>query len=172
MKKISISILVLMFFSIQAFADVYEHPVYLKNPSSTQIPKMGSIKCKFRQEKYIKNIDKLLISSGDFEFIENKGVYFYTQHPIKSITDYTNKNYNQINEIVNAISTKRYSKLEKEFEFFYKKDNSSWNLGMKPRKNSDAYNFISSITVTGTDYIRKISIQQKNGNKTILWFTK
>ena len=169
--KISISILMTILFSIQTFADVYEHPISLKTLSA-EIPKMGSIKCKFRQEKHLQNIAKPLISNGDFEFIEDQGVYFYTKYPIKSTVDYTNKNYKQINEVVNAISTKKYSRLEKEFEFFYEKEGSSWNLCMKPKKNSDAYNFILSITINGTDYINKISIQQTNGNKTILWFTK
>lgn len=170
-KKISLSILISIFISIQVIADVYDHPISLKT-LSTEIPNMGSIKCKFRQEKHLQNIDKPLVSSGDFEFIENRGVYFYTQYPIKSTVDYTNKNYKQINEVVKAISTKKYSRLDKDFEFFYEKKNASWNLGMKPRRNSEAYNFISSITINGTDYINKISILQTNGNKTILWFTK
>ena len=72
MKKISLSILISIFISIQAIADVYEHPISLKT-LSTEIPKMGGIKCKFRQEKHIQNIDKPLVSSGDFEFIENRG---------------------------------------------------------------------------------------------------
>ena len=133
---------------------------------------MGSIKCKFRQEKHLQNIAKPLISSGNFEFVENKGVYFYTLHPIQSTASYTNKNYKQINDIVNAISAKKYSRLEKEFNFYYEESSDEWTLGLKPKKNSNAYNYISSITIEGSDYISKIDIRQTNGNKTVLWFTK
>lgn len=170
MKKLSL-IIVLLFLICPVLAAGYDFSSNL-NDISKQIPKMGSIKCKFRQEKYMQNISKPLISSGNFEFIENKGVYFHTLYPIQSTVDYTNKNYKQINDVVNAISTNKYSKLEKEFDFYYEKTSDKWSLGMKPKKNSNAYNYISSITIDGTDYINKISVEQKNGNKTILWFIK
>ncbi len=171
MKKYSIIIFLLLILSCPVLADVYNSPSNLEIISK-QIPKIGSIKCKFRQEKFLQNISKPLISSGDFEFIENKGVYFHTLYPIESTVDYTNKNYKQINDIVNAIPAKKYSRLEKEFDFFYEENGNKWTLGMKPKKNSNAYNYISSITLDGSDYINKIRIQQTNGNKTILWFTK
>jgi len=169
MKKI-ILILVLFLFST-ALADVFDHPVTLDNISS-QMPKMGSIKCKFRQEKTMQNVKKPLISGGDFEFIEGKGVYFYTKYPIQSTSDYTSEKYKQINGVVKAISAKKYSKIEKEFSFYFEKNSNNWALGMKPKSNSDAYNYISSITLEGADFIRKMTINQPNGSKTTLWFTK
>lgn len=171
MKRISIIIFSLLFFSQSVLADVYNSPSGLENISK-HIPKMGSIKCKFRQEKYLKNIEKPLVSTGDFEFAENKGVYFYTKYPVQSTVDYTNKSYKQINDVVNAVSTKKYSRLEKEFDFFFEGNSDKWSLGMKPKKSSNAYNYISSIKIDGTNYINKISIVQTNGNKTVLWFTK
>lgn len=170
MKKI-ISVIFLLFLTGPVFADVYDSPANLESISK-YIPKMGSIKCKFKQEKYLKNIEKPLVSSGDFEFAEKNGVYFYTKYPVQSTVDYTNKNYKQINDIVNAVSTKKYSKLEKEFSFYYEGNSKKWSLGMKPKKDSNAYNYLSAITIEGSDYINKISIQQTNGNKTVLWFTK
>jgi len=169
-KYISVIILLLSF-ACSAFADVYNSPTNLEN-ISRYIPKMGSIKCKFKQEKYLKNIEKPLVSSGDFEFAEKNGVYFYTKYPVQSTVDYTNKNYKQINDVVNAVSTKKYSRLEKEFNFYYEGNSDKWTLGMKPKKTSNAYNYVSSITIDGTDYINKINIIQTNGNKTVLWFTK
>ena len=171
MKKFSLIVYIFLLLSAPAFADVFSSPADLSDISK-QIPKMGSVKCKFRQEKYMQNISKPLISTGDFEFAENKGVYFYTKYPVQSTTDYTNKNYKQINDIVKAISAKKYSKLEKEFNFYFVGNTNNWSLGMKPKKSSNAYNYITSITIDGSDYIHKINIQQKNGNKTILWFTK
>lgn len=170
MNKI-ISVIFLLFVISPVFADVYDFPTNLESISKN-VPKMGSIKCKFKQEKYLRNIEKPLVSSGDFEFAEKNGVYFYTKYPVQSTVDYTNKNYKQINDIVNAVSTKKYSKLEKEFNFYYQGNSEKWALGMKPKKNSNAYNYVSAITIDGSDYIHKISIQQINGNMTVLWFTK
>ena len=153
------------------FADLYTAPVALKDILKN-MPELNSIECKFRQEKIFNNISKPIVSSGDFKFIKNSGVYFYTKYPIKSTADYTNKSYKQINDVIKAISTKKYSKLENEFNFYYEGNISKWILGLKPKKNSSSYNILSSITVYGSDYIEKISIIQVNGNKTIIWFIK
>ena len=163
--------IIFLLFCNPTFADVFEHPATLNNISN-QIPKMGSIQCKYKQEKYLQNISKPIVSAGDFKFVENEGVYFYATYPIKSTVDYTNKNYKEINDIVRAISTKKFSRLEKEFDFFYTNKSNQWTLGMKPKKSSAAANYISSITISGEDYIRQINIKQTNGNKTAIWFTK
>lgn len=154
------------------FANVYEYPVSLES-ISRQTPEFESIRCKFKQEKTMPNIENPLISSGDFEFIAGEGIHFYTTNPIKTSTDYTNKNYRQINDVINAISTKKYSSLEKEFDFFYKNQIDDWHLGLKPKAGTNAKDFISSITITGSNnFIKYIEILQTNGNKTALWFYK
>ena len=171
MKKFSLIIAIFFIFCNPVFSNVYDNPTDLENISE-YLPKMKSIRCKFKQEKYFKNIQKPIVSNGDFEFIENKGVYFHTTYPVETYVDYTNKNYKQINDIIKAISAKKYSRLEKEFNFYYLQKNDNWILGMKPKKESSASNYILNITVSGIDYISKIEISQTNGNKTLLWFTK
>ena len=170
MRKVLLIVLFL-FISKIAFADVYDFQANLKDVSK-KMPEMHSIKCKFKQEKHIKNISKPLVSSGDFEYRENKGVYFHTKYPIESKTDYTSEGYKRINDIVKAISNKKYSKLENEFNFYHTGNADNWVLGMKPKKTSDSNNYISSITIQGSSYIQKININQANGNETIIWFTK
>ena len=171
MREFLLMILIIFSVICPVKADVYDHGQSLEIISK-QIPKPENIKCKFKQEKYIKNIQKPVVSGGDFEFVKGEGVYFTTTYPIYSKTDYTNKNYRQINDIISAISSKKYSKIEKEFNFYYEEKKSGWILGMKPKRNSKTAEFISSITVSGKDYIQKIETAQTNGNKTILWFTK
>lgn len=168
MKKILCLILLLSGF---AAANVYEYPANL-NDIFTKMPKIESIKCKFKQEKHMQNIQKPLVSSGDFEFVENKGVYFHTKYPIQTENNYTNEKYKQINDIICAISKKKYSGLEKEFDFYFQGNSNNWSLGLKPKKATQAFNYIKSITLQGDDYIHQITIEQTNGNKTLLWFTK
>lgn len=171
MKRISILFFAIFLFSNFCLADVFDNKKDLSYITK-QIPEMDSIKCKFKQEKRLKNIQKPIISGGDFEFKKNEGVYFYTTYPIQSTQNYTNKNYKQINDIINGISSKRYSKLEKEFEFYFDKNDENWTLGMKPQKESSVYNYIASIRIDGSNYIKKIVISQINGNETLLWFIK
>ena len=175
MKKIRLLFLIIFsvfFWSFSSvLAGVYDNPAPLSEISA-QIPELNDIKCKFKQEKTVQNISKPLVSSGDFEFVKNKGVYFYTTYPIKSTVDYTNKNYKQINDIVRAISTKKYSGLEKEFNFFFSKTGNLWTLGLKPKPTSNLTNYIKTISIDGSSYINKIEISQTNGNKTVIWFIK
>lgn len=171
MKKIISSFFIFLAIQCFAFSNVYDSPQNL-DIILVKLPELKSIKCKFKQEKYLKNISKPIISSGDFEFVKNKGVYFTTTYPIQAQTNYTNKNYKQINEIINAISSKKYSKIEKEFDFYYEDKKSDWILGICPKSKSQSAEFISYITLSGQDYINKIEIKQTNGNKIILWLTK
>ena len=163
-------ILLLALFVFPINAEVYEHKTTLKNVL-LKIPELESIKCKFRQEKTLKNIQKPLISNGNFEFKKGEGVFFETVYPVKSNINYTNQNYKQINDIIGAISEKKYSKLEKEFDFYFEENNSDWILGLKP-KDKNISEFLSEITIEGQDYIKKIEINQTNGNETKLWFIK
>lgn len=169
-RTVFLCLCIICFYNV-AYADVFSQPASL-GTIVQQIPKPQNIKCKFKQEKHLQNISKPIVSGGDFEFVENKGVYFHTRYPVQTEIDYTNKNYKQINDVITAISNKKYSRLEKEFNFFYSKDGLKWILGMKPKTKSAASGYISAITISGKDYITQISITQTNGNKTVIWFTK
>ena len=171
MKKFSLLLLSFVLFTNLVYADLFSSQHSLESISK-KIPEIHSIKCNFKQEKHLNNISKTLVSSGDFEFIENKGVIFYTKFPFESVTDYTDKGYKQVNDIIKAISSKRFNRIEKEFDFYYETNGTNWSLGMKPKSSSSAANYISSIIIEGTDYINKITINQMNGNKTFIWFTK
>ena len=167
MKKI---ILLLFSFCIisSAQANVFEHPQSLKNIT---MPSLNDINCKFRQEKVIKSSNIILKSSGDFSFEKNKGVIFYTTYPVKSISSYTSKEYKQINSIISAISNKSYSKLEREFKFFYEKNGANWTLGLIPKENTQVYNYLKSIEIVGNQkMITKMIILPVDLTKTTIWF--
>ena len=171
MREVTCIIFMLFMIPCSVFADINAHKQSLENISK-QLPKLESIKCNFKQEKYFKNVQNPVVSVGQFEFIKGYGVSFTTIYPIKSKTDYTNKNYKQINDVINAITSKKYSKIEKEFDFYFEKNSQNIELVIRPKTNSQSADFISSITLFIKDYIQKIEIKQTNGNKTVLWFTK
>lgn len=167
MKKI---ILLLFSFCIisSAYANVFEHPQSLKNIT---MPSLNDINCKFKQEKVIKSSNIILKSSGDFSFEKNKGVVFYTTYPVKSVSSYTSKEYKQINSIISAISNKSYSRLERDFKFFYEKNDANWTLGLIPKENTQVYNYLKSIEIVGNQkMITKMIILPVDLNKTTIWF--
>lgn len=167
MKKIFILIL-LLFLTSPVFAGLYDKEGSLNNISKN-IPALNNISCKFRQEKQTSNI--VLKSSGDFVFDKAKGVTFYTTYPIKSTTSYSTREYRQINSVITAISNNSYSRLEKDFKFYFQKENDIWTLALMPKQTSQAYNYLKTIEITGgTEKINKIMILTCDKTRTTIWF--
>lgn len=151
-------------------AAVYDCKIEAKSLAD-KLPELNNIECKFKQERILKNIDKPLISGGSFKFDKKTGIFFETTYPIKSSTSYTTKDYEQINEIILAISNKKYSKLDSTFDFYYQENSSIWTLGLKPKPKTGIDKYIDSITIEGQNYINKIVILMKDGSKTTQWFS-
>ena len=151
-------------------ASVFEHPQNLATIAKL-LPELSSINCKFRQEKTISSSHLILKSSGDFKFEKNKGVIFYTTYPIKSTSSYTSREYKQINSIISAITNKSYSRLERDFDFYYEGNSQNWTIGLLPKKNSQVYDYLKSIELAGNSkIITKIIILPVDLNKTTIWF--
>lgn len=137
-----------------------------------KLPKIENRECKFRQEKVLKNIQKPLVSNGNFKLLKGEGVYFETLEPFKSAVSYTSRDYKQINDILLAVSNKKYSKLDREFDLFYFGNKNLWTLKLEPKEVSKAYKYLDFIELKGSDKIDKIVIVTKDGNKTTQWFSE
>ncbi len=169
MNKIFCLLLIFLLF-ISSSVSANQNEIVKIDSLVKELPEFNDISCKFKQEKQLQNISKPIISKGNFKFTKNEGIVFETTYPIKSEVSYTNKNYKQINEIIKAISSKNYSKIEKEFIFYFEKKDSNWKLTLKPEQNSKPQEVLNSITIEGSEIINKIIIDLKNGNKTTIWF--
>lgn len=154
-----------------ASANVFEHPQKL-SVITTKLPELNNINCKFKQEKTFPNSGVKINSSGNFKFNKNKGIVFHTTYPTDFVTTYNSSEYRQINDIINAISTKSYSKIEKIFQFYFETTNNIWHLGLVPKKNHQCSKYLNSIEIQGTNYITKIIISTKTSGKTTIWFNK
>ena len=161
---------ILLFFSLTARADVFDYPSKISS-FINEIPEITNITCDFKQQKDIKNVKKPVISGGKFTFDREKGVLFETLYPVKSTVSYNNRDYKQINVVIKAISDKKYSTIESEFDFYFQNGKDKWELGLKPKKSSKSKELLSSIEIYGSAQIDKIIIRTQNGNKTTIWFT-
>ena len=169
-SKLNCLIIYFLFFTLSCIASVYDHKSDAKMLMK-ELPVLNNIECTFKQEKIIKNLQKPLISGGNFRFDKSQGVYFETTYPIKSTTSYTNKDYEQINDIILAISNKQYSKLDNAFDLYYQKSPKYWTLGLVPKTTTILDKYVTSITIDGSDYINKIVIDFKDGSRTTQWFS-
>lgn len=171
MKNKLIYLFICLFMTILTCrASLYENKTTAKDLTGV-LPEFNNIECKFKQEKILKNIDKPLVSGGNFRFDKKQGIFFETTYPVRITTSYTNKDCEQINDIILAISNKKYAKLDNTFDFYYKKTGNTWVLGLKPKVKSGLDKYIDSITIEGIDYINKIVISLKDGSKTTQWFS-
>jgi hypothetical protein len=61
-------------FILTCNAAVYDHKISAKELNKI-LPNLDDIDCKFKQEKVLKNINKPLISGGNFSFKKNEGIF-------------------------------------------------------------------------------------------------
>ncbi len=139
---------------------------------SDRIPVFENASCKFSQEKLMKTSNSSLKSNGNFTFLKNKGVIFETTYPIHSTSSYTSGQNRIVNSIVNSISNKNYSYIEKNFDIFYVQNNNSWIMGLKPKKEKQTAGEMNYIQIFGrTDnkngIINKLIIDTKSIRTTI-----
>lgn len=163
-------IICFLFFALSCNASVYDYKTTSKQLMK-ELPVLDNIECNFKQEKVLKNIKNPLISGGNFKFDKKQGVFFETTYPIKMNTSYTNKDYEQINDIILAISNKQYSKLDGTFDLYYKKNSQDWTIGLIPKGKTILDKYVASITIDGSDYIKKIVLEFKDGSRTTQWFS-
>ena len=169
--------LILMFFILTTntvFANLFDNPKdveYIVN----NIPEFGDVECSFRQERTVSGSNIVLNSSGDFKFEKENGVVFYTTYPIKSVSSYNTKENQQINNIIKSISDKSYSRLKKDFEFYFLENQEQWTLGLKPNSKSQIANYLKMITIEGTHntnspVISRMEIVTQKGDVTKIWW--
>ena len=149
--------------------DIFSHKV---RPKDISIPEFKNASCKFTQEKYLNNSTNVLKSGGDFQFFAKKGVIFNTLYPVKYTTSYTSGQNKYITDIIISISKKDYSYIEKNFDIYFQKYGSKWELALKPKAKSPAASHLKNIIISGNTGIDQININTLNNGSTKLNFTQ
>lgn len=169
MLKNKLLTFLILFFAIPqfAFADVFNSPKNLES-IAPKLPPFNEVNCNFKQEKRLPN-NVILKSSGKFSFKKETGVVFKTTYPIQAVNSYSPKEYNQINDIINAIANRKYAKIENQFNFYFV-ESSPWEFAMKPKASSQTSKYVKSIEIYGNKHISKLIITTTNAVKTTIWF--
>ena len=72
-------------------------------------------------------------------------------------------------------SKKSFGKLEKDFKFYFERNNNIWNFGLAPKNDSQIVDYIETIKISG-DYsnslraISNMEIKLKDGTTTNIWW--
>ena len=171
--KIFFKFLIVCFIYIYCFnnalanVDVFNNKV---SADSIKIPQFKDVICAFEQEKFLSNSNQVIKSGGTFQFILRKGVIFNTEYPVKYTTSYTSKENKYVNDIIIGISKKEFSYVEKNFDLFFKNNNSKWILGLVPKSDSPSKVQLKNIIIIGKDNIDEILINTVNNGSTKIKF--
>ena len=160
--------ILILIFCLFASSKIYSQNVFENKTNAkniiNNIPRFKSTSCTFIQIKKMPNIAPIK-SSGNFQFIENKGVIFETTYPIKSVTNYTNEQNKKINDVILSISKGNYKFLDNNFDIYFINSN-NWTLALKP--NNNVAKQLNNIIIKGNQkYLEQISFNTKNGQTDI-----
>ena len=168
-KYLWLSLFLIFVFMPFIQADVLKKQV-LFNDVISELPSFSDVSCKFSQEKYLKNSGVSLLSGGNFYFKKSSGITFETLYPINSIVSYTKNSNRQIGKIIDAISNKNYSFIDKNFKVYFEKKSNLWILVLVPQNNMHASEVLDYIEISGNNTIDSIIVKSLNGDKTKLQF--
>lgn len=150
-------------------ANVYNNQISFGDVVS-KLPDFLDVSCKYTQDKYIQSSGLTLSSGGNFYFKKSEGIFFETLYPIRSVKSYNNNSNRQISRIVEAISNKNYSFIDKNFKVYFENKANIWTFVLAPKNNTSAFEVLDYIKVSGNYAVDNIVIKSLNGDRTELKF--
>lgn len=178
----------LVFFLIAtpAFADVFQFPVKQEKISEIQkiIPQPLLMRGEFEQIKTLKGTSKKFISSGNFIFSKENGLYWNLKKPFSSTIIFTKKGlikiedgkkeimaastkpfFEEFSEIFQSVFSGDTSKIQDSFDLFFMQKNQGWILGLRA-KSDVVKSIITEITIKGDKNAREILLKEQYGDYT------
>ena len=179
-----------VFFQVSAEEDIFNHPLAPQtmaafNAACANLSKRPIMKGIFEQEKYLLNLNRSLISSGNFIIASEHGMVWETLRPFPStmvlsknfiiqsrpdgrrsvISAQGNETFTKMADVINLVFTGRSQELIENFDIYFLGSAANWNMGLLPRDSVFA-SFITRITMNGDSSIRSIKLFEKNGDTT------
>ena len=168
--------------------DVFRYPLTPQttvtfNTTCANLAKKTIIKGNFVQEKYLKNLDRSLMSSGNFIITAEQGMVWETLQPFPStmilsryfimqsrpdgrksvISAQGNETFTQMSDVISMVFSGQSKGLLENFEVYFYGTVSNWNMGLLPRDSVFA-SFVTKITMSGDSAIRSIRLFERNGD--------
>lgn len=151
---------------------------------SAMLAERKIVKGNFEQEKRINQLNRSLVSSGNFLIVSGLGMVWDTVKPFPSAMtlgrDYIiqsrgsqrtvlstrgNETFIRMAEVISAIFTGNTQKLTENFEIYFIGIITGWEIGLIPRDKTIA-SVAGRIVMKGDSAIRSILIYEQNGDST------
>jgi hypothetical protein len=148
------------------------------------------VRAHFEQRKNIAGLSKPILSSGEFLYASDRGVYWHSTKPFDMTYLVTAKGVTRREEgqldvelkaddhpairgfstIFLAMFSGELGGLERSFEAHFSGDLSSWVIGLKAT-DPDVKRFIAAIVLSGGDAVQEVELYEGNGDSTLITFT-
>jgi hypothetical protein len=198
MTRVRFGLLLLVLVSGAAIAaDPFAHPVTgkallegtLSRPSA-QLAKARQISGKFTHSKYLRELSRPLVATGEFRFARDLGVYWHTRQPFDSVVVLTpsgiieNSEGSQVMQLSGdeqpavrlianvflALFTLDMATLETNFELSSTTEGTRWTVGLTPRAGAISSLFTRA-TVSGTTDVEQVVLTDAHGDRTVIDLT-
>lgn len=190
-----IFILGLAIFTCQLFAeesDIWNYPLKKENVKAIDnafSPMTASpvIRGNFKQTKNIPQLNKDFVSSGTFVIANNNGILWNTEKPFANKLSISNTKmiqenasgtrseirvdenivFAQISGTIQSVFSGNTTKLQEEFNIFFKTQGKQWLIGLIPKEQA-VQKAITSIELSGSDWLTTIKLI--DGSKSTLLY--
>jgi outer membrane lipoprotein carrier protein LolA len=174
--------------------DPFAHPVTdeaqlrsaLSRPAA-KLLKAQVLKGEFTHSRYLREIPRPLVATGEFTFVRDLGVYWHTRQPFDSIVVLTGEGLVQVDEggpaqriaasgqpavrliskIFMALFTLDVASLRHDFDLYVGEREGRWTLGLKPRTKAIEAVF-SQATVSGAEHVEQVVLTDAQGDRTVI----
>lgn len=174
------------------FAELFQHPVHLENPSTQFLKVMQRLqgisvmRSHFSQRKQIKILKRPLISKGFMLFSAKKGLYWQIKSPLSSITIFTKqgiferrdgvvsqqKQVVHFGNLFSAIFVGDINTLSEYFDLYFSGAKmGDWRIGLIPKRGM-LQKVFRKIILKGSQQVEEVFIEEQRGDKTLLQFSR
>ena len=171
-----------------ALLSLSAHAAWLDEVKS-KVTLQNSQRGEFRQEKRIATLSKPLISTGTFVYQKERGLLWRIVKPYESdatitgtqliqrvkgktivkVDATTQPAYSAVSRIFMALVGSDWQALEQDFVMSGHVEGKNWQIELIPKGGLFA-SFAKQLTLSGSSYLQKLEIAEKNGDSTIYEF--
>jgi hypothetical protein len=188
-------LLVLLLLAGAARADVFEHALSpaqlsaLLGPAAQPLAATAGLRGRFEQRKYLPGLPKPLVSTGEFLFARDIGVWWHTRTPFDSVFILTREGARSRDEggtetrvraedqpgvavaarIFFALFALDFEALSRDFDTYGAPAGKAWQVGLRPRQAALLAVF-SEALIEGSAQAERIELRDPHGDRTEIVF--
>lgn len=159
-----------------------------QQPQLEQLRQHAIVSGNFRQQRQLSGLPRALESSGQFVFWREHGLYWETVKPFYQATTFTADDVihwtsiespaleagphdpvqGYVSKVMLSLFSADLQALDKLFTGQWRTDDHNWSLELLPIQAGIA-RVIKGIQLDGDQYLRRISVDTRNGDRNTLW---